>query len=221
LISRRSIIHSRATDTGGLCATLALCAALVAGAAISALAIEYNEFRLSARIDGDLLHVSAPNFSFLNGKPLERLKDGASVAFIAQLSVSTSPNYLVADQVSVARFAVSYDIWDEHFSITKITDHADQKRTVSHLPGPAAEAWCFNNLPISRSDLPADKPFYLQLDFRVEDPRDQAHFIGPGGISVSLQRMLEVLSRPAYDKQAHWLLKSGPLRLEELQRMHG
>jgi hypothetical protein len=201
---------------------LAICAALVAGAAVSAFAIEYNEHRLNARIDGDFLYVSAPNFSFLNGKSLQRLHDGASVAFMAQLTVSTSPNYLIADATSVAHFAVSYDIWQDHFSVTKISDHADQKRSVSHLQVPAAEAWCFDNLPINRSELPADKPFYLQLDFRVEDPRDQARFIGPAGISVSVQRMLDVFSRPASDKQDHWLLKTGPLRLEDLQRgMHG
>ena len=68
LISRRS--------------TLALGTALAAGTAISAFAIEYNERKLSARLDSDLLHVSAPNFSFLTGKPLERLKDGASGRFL-------------------------------------------------------------------------------------------------------------------------------------------
>ena len=166
----------------------ALGAALVASAAISAFAIEYNEFRLAARLDGDLLRISAPNFSFLSGKSLERLKDGASVAFDAQLTVSSSPNYLIAEAHSVARFAVSYDIWEERFSVTRITDRPDQKRTASHLSGPAAEAWCFDKLAISRADLPADKPFYLHLDLRVEDPRDQTGILGDTGISISIAR---------------------------------
>lgn len=195
---------------------MALCAALVAGALTSALAIEYNPYRLLARLDGDLLRISAPNFSFLNGKSLERLKDGASVAFIAQLTVSDSPNYVIATARSVARFAVSYDIWEERFSVTKISDRPEGTRTVKDLPGPAAEIWCFDNLAVNRADLPADKPFYVQLDLRVEDPRDQASVIGPGGIS--LKRMVEVFSRPVYDKQAHWLLNSGPLRLEDLRK---
>ncbi len=195
---------------------LAICAALVAGMAFSAFAIEYNEWRLDARLDGEYLHVVAPNFSFLSGKSLERLKDGASVAFIAQLTVSTSPNYVIPDaQPSVARFAVSYDIWDDFFSVTKISDH-DQKLTVSHLTGPAAEAWCFDKLTLHRSDLPADRPFYVQLDMRVEDPRDTAGMIGDGGISLA--RMIQVFSRPVRDKQAHWLLNSGQVRLDELIR---
>jgi len=197
LISRRS--------------TLALCAALVAGAAISAFAIEYNEFRLNIRLDGDQLHISAPNFNFLSGKSLERLKDAASVGFIAQLTISTSPNYVVPEARSVARFAVSYDIWEERFSVTKITDHPEQR---SHLSGPSAEAWCFDNLAINRAELPLDKPFYVQLDFRVEDPRDQQGVIGDSGISLT--RMLQVFSQPARQKQDRWLLSTGPIRIEDL-----
>ena len=194
---------------------LAICAALVAGAAVSAFAIEYNELRLDARLEGDYLHVMAPNFNFLSGKSLERLKDGASVAFIAQLTVSTSPNYVMPDaQPSVARFAVSYDIWDDYFSVTKISEHPDQKLTVSHLTAQAAETWCFDKLTLHRSDLPADRPFYIQLDMRVEDPRDTAGLIGEGGISIA--KMIQVFSRPVRDKQAHWLLNSGQIRLDDL-----
>ena len=196
--------------------TLALCAALVAGAAISAFAIEFNEFRLAARLDGDLLHVSAPNFSFLSGKSLQRLKDGSSVAFDAQLTVSGSPSYLLSEAHSVTRFAVSYDIWEERFSVTKISDRPDQRRTASHLSGPAAEAWCLDKLAISRTDLPADRPFYLQLDMRVEDPRDLAGILGDTGISISISRALELFSQPARQKQDHWVLQSGPVRLEDL-----
>lgn len=195
---------------------LAICAALVAGAAVSAFAIEYNERRLDARLDGEFLHVSAPNFSFLKDKPLEHLKDGASVAFIAQLTVSTSPYYVMSEKVSMARFAISYDIWEERFSVTRITDHPDQKLSVSHLEGPAAEAWCLDKLTIQRSELPADKPFYIQLDLRMEDPRDTAGLIGEGGISLA--KMIQIFSRPVRDKQAHWLLNSGPIRLEDLIR---
>jgi hypothetical protein len=195
---------------------LAVCAALVAGVVVSAYAIEYNEWRLNPRVDGDFLYVTAPNFSFLNGKSLERLKDGVSVAFIAQLTVSTTPNYVVPDARSVARFAVSYDIFEERFSVTRITDYPGQKLSVSHRTGPAAEAWCFDQLTLNRSDLPADRPFYIQLDMRVEDPRDTAGMIGEGGISLG--RMIQLFSRPVRDKQAHWLLNSGQIRLDDVLR---
>jgi hypothetical protein len=197
---------------------LALCAALVAGLAVSALAIEYNEFRLLPRLDGDLLHVVAPNFSFLSGKALDRLKDGASVGFIAQLTISRNPTYIVPDARVMARFAVSYDIWEERFSVSKIGDHPEQKRT--GMSGAAAEAWCLEKLAINRSELPADKPFYIQLDLRAEDPRDQSGIIGENGFSLS--RAIEIFSQPAKQKQDHWFLSSGPIRLEDLLKgTHG
>ena len=204
-----------------LCATLA---ALVAGAAISAFAIEFNERRLTPRLEGDYLHVTAPNFTFLTGRSLQRLKDGASVAFVAQLIVSSSPNYLVADARSVARYAVSYDIWEERYSVTRITDRPDQKRTVSHLSAPAAENWCLDNLVVNRAEIPSDKPFYLHLDLRVEDPRDQSGIVGDSGISIiSIQRWVEIFSRPVRDKQDRWLpWTAGPIRLDDLLKgSHG
>lgn len=195
---------------------MAVCAALVAGMVVSAFAIEYNERRLAARLDGDFLHVWAPNFSFLSGKTLERLKDGASVAFVAQLTVSSSPNYLIADKRSWARFAVSYDIWGERFAVTKFTEGPDQKLSKSHLTGHDAETWCFDNLTINRADLPADRPFYLELEVRMEDPHDQTSVFGDTGFSIA--RMVEIFSRPVRDKAANPILRSGPLRVDELQR---
>ena len=37
---------------------------------------------LGVRLDGDDLRIAAPQFHFLTGKSLEKLKDGASVAFL-------------------------------------------------------------------------------------------------------------------------------------------
>src|SRR5262249_47560381 len=145
------------------------------------------------------------------------------VGFIAQLTVSRSPNYVMADARSAARFAVSYDIWGERFSVTQVMDRPEQKRTVSHLTGPNAEAWCLEKLAISRAELPADKPFYVQLELRVldqKDPRDQSGVIGDAGISIS--RMLEIFSQPVREKETRWLLNAGPIRVEDLLKgMHG
>jgi hypothetical protein len=130
----------------------------------------------------------------------------------------------MADARSVARFAVSYDIWEERFSVTQIGDRSDQKRTVSHLSAASAEAWCFDKITINRTELPGDRPFYVQLDMRVDDARDPAGGIGDTGISIAsgITRAVEVLSQPPHDKQTRWLLKSGPVNLADLLKgMHG
>jgi hypothetical protein len=192
-------------------------AAPVAGALPRAFAIEYNAHRLLPRMEGEYLHVGASNFDFLTGKSLQRLKDGASVAFVAQLMVSDTPDFAIPNARAMARFAVSYDIWEERFSVTRVADGAEQKRTISHQLAPAAENWCLDNLAIHRTELPLDRPFYLRLDLRVEDPRDQPGVIGDSGISLS--NLVEIFSRPIRDHQDRYpTWTAGPIRMGDIPR---
>lgn len=180
-------------------------------AAIPGMAVSSSQ-QLGVRLEGDFLRIVAPHFSFLSGKPLERLKEGGSVAFIGQVSVSTGPNTI--DARSVARFALSYDIWEERFSVTKIG--LDSRRTVSHLSAAATEAWCLENLAIDRNQIPPDKPFFVSLDLRAEDPRDQNGVIGDPGINIT--RLIEVFSRPARGQQPKWLISGGPYTVADLKK---
>jgi len=195
-------------------------AAFLASAAACAFAVVFNAPQLLVHLDGDYLHVAAPHLNFLSGKPLERLKDGISVAFLGQLTISTVPNAVVADARSVARFALSYDIWEERFAVTRIGERLDTRRTVSHLSAQATQNWCLDNLTIDKSLLPPDKPFYVQLDLRTEDPRDQLGIVGEPGLNLT--RLIEIFSRPAKSAQPRWLLSNGPFRLADLRRgIHG
>jgi hypothetical protein len=171
---------------------------------------------LPVRLDGDYLRISLPKIDFLQGKPLERLKDGATIAFIGQLTLSTSPNSLNPIARAVARFALSYDIWEERFSVTKIGQNPESRRSVSHLTAQAAESWCLDNLLIDRSQIPTDRQFYVQLDLRAEDPRDQLGIIGDPGINFT--RLIELLGRAPRSAQPRWLLNSGPLRFADLKK---
>ena len=196
---------------------LTFAAAFSAVVATCAFAVSVAGPQLLVRLDGDYLRIALPHIDFLQGKPMERLKDGASVAFIGQLTVTTSPNSLTPAARSVARFALSYDIWEERFSVTRIGQDLDARRTVSHKSAQAAEAWCIDNLTIDRSLLPADREFWVQLDLRAEDPRDQAAVVGDPGINLT--RLIEIFSRPARGTQARWLENSGPYRLADLKRL--
>jgi hypothetical protein len=175
---------------------------------------------LQAHLDGDFLHISAPHLSFLNGKTLERLKDGMSVAFVGQLSISSVPNAVVQDARSIARFAFSYDIWEERFSVSRFGDRPGQHRSISHLSAQAAEAWCLENLMLDRSLVPADRPFYVQLDLRADDPQDQLGIVGDTGINIT--RLIEIFSRPVKSNQQRWLRTAGPFKLADLRKAsHG
>jgi len=172
---------------------------------------------LSVFLDGDYLRVSLPHIDFLKGKPLDRLKDGASVVFDGQLTLSTSPNSLVPVARSVARFALSYDIWEERFSVTKISQAVESRRTWSHLSAQAAENLLLENLVIDRGLVPPEKDFYVQLDLRAEDPKDQLGIIGDPGINVT-RFLIEMFGRPPRSPQERFLYTSGPFRMADLKK---
>lgn len=190
-------------------------AALAAGAVTCAWAVTVAP-ELRVHLDGDFLHISAPRLDFLNGKALERLKDGVSIAFIGQLTVTLAPNAVAPQARSAARFALSYDIWDEHFSVTRFGDRPGLRRSISHLSAQAAETWCLDNLSVDQAQVPADKPFYVQLDLRADDPRDQIGIIGEPGINIT--RLIEIFSRPVKGNQQRWLLNAGPFTLADLKK---
>ena len=173
---------------------------------------------LSVRLDAtaNLLHITAPTFHFLSGKPLERLKDGATVAFLGQLTLSLDANATIAAR-AVARFALSYDIWEERFSVTRfgITRNEVVTRSSSHLGQQAAESWCLDQITADASPIPPSRPFWLRFELHVEDNRDAAQVIGEPGISIS--RMIELFSRPARAQQQRWQLDAGPFLLNELR----
>jgi hypothetical protein len=171
---------------------------------------------LAVHLDGDYLRVTLPHINFLEGKPLDRLKDGGSVAFLGQLTITTTPSSLIPIARSVARFALSYDIWEEKFSVTKIGQTPDSRRSQSHLSAQQTETWCLDNLGIDRSQIPTDRQFYVNLDLRAEDPRDQIGIIGDPGINIT--RLIEIFGRPSHSAQPRWQKSSGPFRLEDLKK---
>lgn len=173
---------------------------------------------LKLRLEGGDLRVAAPRLKFLTGKPLERLQDGASVAFLAQFSLAAGSNG-IAMRRAVDRFVISYDLWEEKFSITRTGQNRNDRRSVSHLTMAAAEAWCLSNLALNAQGLAPDRQFWVRLELRAEDPRDQAAVVGEPGINLT--RLIEVFSNPARAQQARWEAEEGPVRLADLPRVAG
>lgn len=167
------------------------------------------------RLDGDDLRVRAPkNFRFLTGKPLEKLKDGATLVYLAQLSLSASREATTPlTRPAVNRFVVSYDILEEKFSVTSTgSDHA----TASRLSAAAAEGWCLDHLPLGIDGIPHDKPLWIKLELRAEDTRDQTGVFRDSGINLT--RLIEVFSQQAQAQQMRWIASAGPVRLEDIKR---
>ncbi len=166
---------------------------------------------LLVRRDGDRLRVSAPRLHFLAGKPLDRLRNGSSVAFNTQLALLKDRGGAVAER-TVGRCVFSYDLWEEKFSVSAL---ASPPRSISHLSSTAAETWCLEGLSLPSGGLTRDQPFWLRLELRAEDAKDRPGVVGESGINLA--RLIELFSRPSRAQQQTWLVEDGPFRLADLK----
>jgi hypothetical protein len=167
---------------------------------------------LRLQIESDRVRVSAPQLHFLTGHPLERLHNGAAITYLLQLTVRAERAGRVLARIP-ERFTVSYDLWEEKFSVTR---HAVPARSASNLSIAAVESWCIENISLSISDLPADRPFWVTLEYQSEEPKDQAK---GDPVSLTLGSLIDIFSRRTRDDQeVRGSAEAGPLRLEELRK---
>ena len=164
---------------------------------------------------GDALHLRAPEFRFLEGRVLSRLRDGRSVRIDFDLDVRST-----RDGPTVTRtrqgFNVSFDLWEERFAVTRIGTPA---RSVSHLTSNGAEAWCLDNLTVpvaAIGRLGRDAPFWVKLVYRVQDDASRR---GPeADAPFSIRSLIDALSRRRQDDEPGSTLEAGPFRLSNQPR---
>jgi hypothetical protein len=190
-----------------------------AGLLVAALAASFEGAAsappLVVRLEGERLRVAAPNLRFLSGRPLERLRNGAPVVFDAQLELRTGGSRSIRERTA-ARCVVSYDLWEERFSVART---GGSTRLAARLTAAAAEASCLEALVLPAAGLAPDESFWIRLELRAEDPRERPAVVGEPGISLT--RLIELFSRPARDPQVRWVEQAGPLRLSDLTRTNG
>lgn len=186
---------------------------LLAGLGIPLLRARADE-PLTVTFDGDNLHVAAPGLHFLTGKPLDRLKDGLTVAYLSKLTLLSDSRGTIFRAPAPERIIVSYDLWQGNFAVTL---RGGAVRSSPRLSAPQAETWCFDNLAISTLGLPPDRPFWLRWELRTADPRDLGSLLGDSGISLG--RLIEMFGRNAGADDLHWERSAGPFRLLTLPRI--
>jgi len=158
---------------------------------------------------GDQLRMSAPQLHFLEGKPLEQLHNGAAVTYVFSIAL-TADRGAPAFHLQV-RFIVSYDLWEERFSIVQA---GPPGRTGSHLTPAMAEAWCLESMPVPVPALPAGKTFIAKLECSVADEAGSSGENPPG---LTLAGLIDVFSRKRHEAPPRWEAVSGPLRLADLK----
>ncbi len=196
MIGRRS--RHRRVPTADL-SVWAVLAAVVLVAQSAAVTVERR---------GDELHLVAPHFHFLEGAPLDQLHDGATVTYLFSVSLGTEHGggrFYHREE----RFAVSYDLWEEKFSVVR---EGRTRQSVSHLSAAAAEAWCLDAIAVPVASVPADKAFGVKLECSV------AHDDEPSaGGGLTLSTLIDIFSRKGVAAPPHWELSSPPLRLSDLK----
>jgi hypothetical protein len=169
---------------------------------------------LSVSFDGDNLRVAAPGLHFLTGKPLERLKDAATVTYLSQLTLFSDANGTVFKRSPVERLVVSYDLWEEKFSV-KIPGGG--KRSIPNVSAAEAESWCLESMAISAMGLAPDRQFWLRFDLRTNYRRDLGSVVGDNGLTLS-GLMIDLFSRKPGSGDLSWSREFGPFRLLDLPR---
>jgi hypothetical protein len=157
------------------------------------------------------IQVLAPRVHFLTGKTLERLHDGAVIPFDFQFTVAAGSKGNVVAR-AFERFTVSYDVWQQRFSVVRLRDF--RKSSLS-LTANAAEAWCVNNIALAASALPDGKELWARLEIRSVDQRQLPAAMPDPGISITT--LIEIFSRPTRPQQDRWSLESAAFRLAELR----
>lgn len=157
----------------------------------------------------DTLKIRAHGFSFLEGEPLARLKDGRSVRIELTAMVLPAPGKPV--MATTRRiFALSYDLWEERFAVTMVDKRS---QSISHLALAAAEAWCIEQLGMPLHALGAsarDLPFWVRLEYRILDG-DSTPDAGDAG--YTLQALIDAFSRRRKTDSAPQAIEAGPFRL--------
>jgi hypothetical protein len=189
-----------------------IAAAFLGGVATAMFAEE-----LILRAQGSRLDFSAPRVHYLTGRPLARLKNAEPVTFEFQvkLAVASENNFV---RQNTASFVISYDLWEERYAVTKILP---VRKTASHLTAAEAEAWCVQEMSVlDLNGIAANQPLWAQFDIRAEDERESRLFSRENitDAGISLTSLIERLSKPPKSTQPHWILKAGPVTLEQLRR---
>lgn len=167
---------------------------------------------LIVRRTTDTLLVAAPRLRFLTGKPLERMRNGASVTYDMQLSVLNESRQLVLRR-GFERFVVSYDLWEEKFSATRMRS---ARASASHLSAEAAEIWCLDHLSVPVGGLSTDKPVIVRLDIRAQEAKDR-RASDDDETGISLGRLIEIFSRAGNPSSGtQWRAEAGPISLQTI-----
>lgn len=164
------------------------------------------------------LEFSAPHTDLFTGQSLARLHNAAEVPFLIKTTL-WSGNRTHVFQSAVDRFVVSFDLWEQTFSVVKV---AAPQKSASHLTAAAARDWCISQMALDTTGLSGSEPLWARLEIRAEDPPRDGSLLGDSVNSsgISLTTLIEIFGR-APGAQPHWTLDYPQFTLDSLKSTRG
>jgi hypothetical protein len=156
---------------------------------------------------GDHLSVAAPQLHFISGKALERLHNGSTITYMLTLTVI--PEHYKKQTIQT-KFAVSYDLWEENYSVSRVSDGL----AASRLKAAMAEAWCLENMIIPIRSVPERQSFMVRLECIVQEDEEKENSDPSSPIFADL---VDIFSRKKQEAPQWWEVSAGPFRLEEFK----
>jgi len=168
---------------------------------------------LTPRLSDNQLIAVAPALKFLEGKPLERLRNGQSVTFDFQLQLLDGTKSLAR---SLQRFVLSYDLWEETFSAVQLSQTSPRTPVFStaRLKAETVATWCLGRMQMPLPTVDKTKPLTLQLEIRTSGTK-LANPLRPQG-SVDLAVLVDIFSRPPDPKDSRITALSRSFTLSSL-----
>jgi hypothetical protein len=157
---------------------------------------------LEIKVNGDTVRMAASGLRILEGRSLERLRNGVPVVIHLNLTVSAGHRGNAVYRNN-ERATISYDLWEETYAVAFPRPAG---ASAAHKTTAGAEAWLLGQIAVRKAALPSARDLYFRLDVRVEDPEAAE----PG---TGLRGLVEVLSRPRARAEQRWTLERGPVKL--------
>ena len=109
---------------------------------------------------------------------------------------------------ALERFTVSYDVWEEKFSVVRVRDF---RRSGMRLSASSAESWCLDNIVVAAAGLPTGQQLLARLEIRSAESKEPL----ATSSGINLATLIEIFSRPLRPEQDRWSVESAPFQLSD------
>ena len=166
---------------------------------------------LTVHLNGDQLHVKAPDLQFLSQAAQARLHDGATVTYKFRLLVSaTKTGTPTAEHIYHCVF--SFDILEEKY---KVSRREPGYRSTSHLSESTARDLCLDSLTIPAASLANNAAFWISMEYQLEDRQASADHSDSRSV---LDTLVNIFGRRSKSAEPVDMIRGGPFRMEDLRK---